>query len=883
MTSEKIKATIADEIALEQEYKQTAERILRATYEKAMQEGTAGNTKVGSRLIDNVLDTVRGNIVNEIFEKDYSKGGVMPKHWPCVQQLLQVFGDTHKDELYDMASLITMNAIVSACLTDKANANVRSAVVGAIAKDIELETKAWYYTQNATKGDAAFFEKGLAQRVQKLYKERYASAMYRKENYAQYLEGWKPLDKEMLTRMADILLELACKGSGYFEIVEDDEKVRGKASGNTIVRPKQWLIDTWKKNVDIMAHASYKYCPMVVSPRPWTSIWDGGYYDVLTRKTHLLRVEWEFSNTYMEQYKRRLNRMDLSYLFRVVNTLQSTPFKINERILHVATSILNGHGGTAGIDSTDPMPEMPRLENATKEEEKEYRYKLMLMYKAERARQSRLLRLSVTLGAAKKFSKYERIYFPWNMDYRGRLYPISTEISPQGDDMQKALLLFADPSPVMDEDAYRWFLIEGANRAGVDKVPFDDRVKWVQEHEEEIIKSSEDPLTNLFWAEQDEPFLFLAWCDEYVAIKAYMQEHGGSLIGYKCSIPLNYDGTCSGLQHFSMLLRDEIGGRAVNLVPQETVSDIYQIVADKINPILKRDAMNGTDDGLKYDKQGNVVYKNDNVTPMVQYGTKTIAQWWLTYARDKFGKDGITRKVCKRSVMTLAYGSGQYGFAENLKEDIIKPYEYAHLDKPLFLSKSQAANYLAKLIWDAVSTTVVKAVEGMKWLQKIAQLITKNHEVVQWVTPNGLLVQQNKYKEKYKKIAMKFNGAVHRIYLKEAPSDIDTKGQVQAISPNFIHSMDASHMQRVITSLANAGCHNVFMIHDSFGTDLAHAGFLFKIIRFEFRKMYEDTDYLQIFLDNVNYLLPKNAKVPKAPKMGHLSITDVEHSQYCFA
>lgn len=268
-TTEKIKATLADEIKLEQEYKQTAERVLKATYEKAVKEGTAGNTKVGSRLIDNVLDTVKGNIVNEIFEKDYSKGGVMPKHWPCVQQLLQVFGDAHKDELYDMVSLITMNAIVSACLSDKAKANVRSAVVGAIAKDIELEVKAWYYTKNATKGDAAFFEKGLSQRVQKLYKERYASAMYRKENHAQYLEGWKPLDKEMLARMADVMLDLACKGSGYFEIVVDAEKAKGKVSGNTVVQPKQWLIDTWKKNVDIMAHASYKYCPMVVEPRPY--------------------------------------------------------------------------------------------------------------------------------------------------------------------------------------------------------------------------------------------------------------------------------------------------------------------------------------------------------------------------------------------------------------------------------------------------------------------------------------------------------------------------------------------------------------------------------------------------------------------------------------
>ena len=65
-------------------------------------------------------------------------------------------------------------------------------------------------------------------------------------------------------------------------------------------------------------------------------------------------------------------------------------------------------------------------------------------------------------------------------------------------------------------------------------------------------------------------------------------------------------------------------------------------------------------------------------------GTKTLAQAWLAY--------GITRKVCKRPVMTLAYGSGEYGFSEQLFEDIARHSEtFKGIARP-------ASKYLAKLI-----------------------------------------------------------------------------------------------------------------------------------------------------------------------------------------
>lgn len=882
--TEKIHATLEEQIALEKEYKKNAERILRCTYEKALESKTAGETKVGGALIDNVFDSVQSNIVAGVFENDYATGGVKPAYQDTVDKLKQLMPE---EELYPLCTLVTMNALVSASLKLDGGITSFSNVVSNVSRDLYDEIRAWFFVKNTNKSNATRFKEGVAQRDRDSYKRKYANAAYRDEKNVEVLNRWNAVgfDKESFFRMCDTFIMLALDGSDYFEVVEE-EPAKGKFHGVKTICAKTWIIETWLHNVDILAKYAFKYCPCVIPPKPWTSLYDGGYYDVLTKRLHLLRMEWGIDNSFMASYKKRLNKMDMSYLYNVVNALQDTAFTINDAILKTAKAIYDNGGGKAGIDSRAPFPEWPMLQSDDKKEIRKYRRKIARARKEYRARQSRLLRCAIALGAAKKYAKYDTVYFPWNMDYRGRLYPIATEISPQGDDLQKALLAFKNPMPVKDESALRWFYIEGANRAGVDKVSFDDRVKWVEENHDNIIKSALMHEKYAWWMEQDSPFLFLAWCDEFLRMEQYLKEHNGSCVGFKSYISYNYDGTCSGLQHFSTMLRDEIGGKAVNLVPQETVSDIYQIVADKIFPRLQNDALNGTDDGVQVDKKTGKVLKNDDGEPLIKYGTKALAQQWLLFNRAKYGMgDKLSRKIVKRSVMTLAYGSGRYGFAENLKEDIIKPWLYDHADTPdqIFMSKSQAANYLADYINQEVATTVVKAVEGMKWLQKVAEIITKSGEVVQWVTPNGLLVQQNKYKDNVKRIYMYFRGAKHNLYIKQVPTDIDKRGQVQAVSPNFIHSMDACHMQRVITALHAAGCENLFMIHDSFGCDLAHADMMFTAIRSEFRRLYEDKDYLQYFLDNVKFLIEPGVKIPKEPQMGNLDIAEVEHSQYCFA
>lgn len=253
--------------------------------------------------------------------------------------------------------------------------------------------------------------------------------------------------------------------------------------------------------------------------------------------------------------------------------------------------------------------------------------------------------------------------------------------------------------------------------------------------------------------------------------------------------------------------------------------------------------------------------------------------------QEEYGKHGITRKITKRSVMTLAYGSAQYGFKENLLEDIVDPYiKKVGREHSIFKYKNQDCGYLAKLIWQVLQSTVVKAVEGMDYLKKLAGLITKEHAVVTWKTPMGFLVQQNYMQYREEIFWTRISNKRVRIYSQEDTGNIDTRKQAQGIAPNYIHSLDASHMQSVILEAREThNIHNFAMIHDSFGTDLANADTMFYLIRKKFIELYDGQDRLQDFVNDIEYLVEDKEQLPNKPTFGTLDIKNIINSKYCFA
>lgn len=876
---EKIKGTMQEQLKLEHESKDFAEKLLRATYEQAALNSTAGETKIGSKLMEHVFSDCYTNVKNVLFPQ--KKRGVVPKYQGVVNQLKNLYeGD--EDTLIKMSVTSILNVLISFVMHNSDDTFVVfDTAMDKLVVNYKEEIISYQYLKQATRQDAAFFEDGLKHRVRNDFKVQYARRAYKDM-------GFTPdtIDTDNLYKLVTVLLEAVIKGSGYFEYKVEAKHSDGNKRPKKYLKAAEWLVKAWTKSIDMMALNSFKFSPCVIPPKPWEGIKDGAYYGVNAPFAQFIRVNMYQHNAFLDQYIQKCGQLDLTWLFKCVNALQSTPFILNQRILDTMVAIMENHGGLGGLPRTDETPKVPNLIDPTPEELEAHKKRLVAYYKHERARVSKVLRTNITLGCAKKYSVYEKIYFPWNLDYRGRIYPMCPALNPQGDDAQKSLLLFAKPSPLTSEESLKWFYIAGAGFAGLDKIPFDDRIKWVLDNEDNILQSAASPLTYTWWDEvagDESPMEFLAFCFEFERLRVYQSGHDGSAVGFKSGLPISFDGTCSGLQHFSMLLADEIGGKNVNLIPDETVHDIYQVVADKVNVVLHRDVITGTADDYKKDKKSGEYVLDSKGKKCIVYGTKELATEWLSYAHEKFGTDGIKRKVCKRSVMTLAYGSRKYGFSENLKSDIIKPWIDEHKDNPIFLSRSQAANYMAGLIWDAVTTTVVKAVEGMEWLKKIAGMIGKNGEAVAWTSPNGLPIQQNKFVPNIEICRMRFNGGFVRIYIPKENTDIDTRGQSQAIAPNFIHSMDACHMQRVIMNQAEKGNNNFFMIHDSFGTDIEHAGDLFKAIRTELVNMYKGHNYLEEWLADVEYLLPEEKEIPQMPTKGNLNLDDVVNSKYCFA
>lgn len=636
------------------------------------------------------------------------------------------------------------------------------------------------------------------------------------------------------------------------------------------------LSDFWVKKMAqrgfSLAGIAPIYQPCVVPPKPWTGVVGGGYWAKGRRPLPLIRLG---SKSAVARYE----DVYMPEVYDAVNIIQNTPWKVNKKVLDVVNMVEK-------LNNT-PIDDIPQMEplkpedyaGETEEELKEWKKAAAGIYRREKARQSRRLSLSFIVNQANKFSQFKAIWFPYNMDWRGRVYAVPM-FNPQGNDMQKGLLTLAVGKPI-GADGFKWLKVHGANCAGVDKVTFEERIKWVEDNHDNIMAAAKSPMDSIeWWGRLDSPFCFLAFCFEYAGV----MHHG---LSYSCSLPIAFDGSCSGIQHFSAMLRDHIGGHAVNLTPSGKVQDIYRIVSDRIEEELKVLLVNGTDNEMVTHEDK----KTGEITERLKLGTRELARQWLTY--------GMSRKVTKRSVMTLAYGSKEYGFADQVYEDIVMPA----IDSgsgAMFTEPSQASRFMAKMIWEAVSVTVVAAVDAMKWLQGAAKLLAaevkdkKTGEIlkpclpVHWVTPDGFPVWQEYRKKDTTRLNLMFLGSfnLQPTVNKGTKKELDKHKQESGISPNFVHSQDGSHLRKtVVHTHRKYGVMSFAVIHDSFGTIPADAEYLFRGVRETMVETYRDNDVLLDFYEQFEYQLHESQrdKLPELPKKGKLNIEDILSSDFAFA
>lgn len=837
--------TLLDEqLMLESKYKTLGELITQNSYDKARAENTLDTTRLGQKFISYRFNEAKDAIKAWVDKSLKPKPGVKPSYAGILQTLAATYKN-NMDELYDLLTLASLSVTLANFTRNHKELVISNLCqwIGAYLKD---EYDLCVYLKKAGHPNSVI--NGIDKRVQASYRRAFALACMRKDNFVPV--KW---NKDDLQGLCCQLLHIVADATGYIEINTNGTK------GMTIVEPTEVFMEAWKCNeADIIAN-SYRLCPTVIPPLPWTSYNEGGYYGDLQSVSTLLRIR-DTRTVFGKQYLRKLGQMELTNVRKAINAIQATPWRINTKVLDVMLKLKTMGGGRAGLPYFDAAPKPVVLPEVPTEEQLIHYKKVMpAWYKAETRRKSLALRALSHLKIAQEFSKYDRIYFPCNMDFRGRVYPIPS-FHFQGDDLNKGLIQFADAPACTSYQDIEWLAVHGANLAGVDKVSYEDRISWVYENERDILKSAEDPIGHDWWMHQEEPVQMLSFCFEWQAWKKWEFTYG-TAEGFVSSIPVAFDGTCSGLQHFSAILRDPIGGEAVNLVPAAKPNDIYGIVAEKVNKTIDIDLLEGTPDAV--------------VDGKIKYGTKTLAQIWRTY--------GVTRKVTKRSTMTLAYGSKEFGFRDQLLEDIITPDRNANGDSSVFndFNQWQASAYMAHLIWNAVGKTVVKAVEGMKWLQTCAKKVTKNGQVVTWVTPMGLPVQQSYMKCESTCVRMRLAGKAIRLYSVNPTGDVDKYAQSSGIAPNFIHSMDAAHLQLTVCNCVDQDVHHFAMIHDSYGCPVSQAKIMYETVRRSFIQMYVENDVLKNFAEDMQIFT--DAKLPAPPIKDDLNIEQVMNSRYIFS
>lgn len=694
------------------------------------------------------------------------------------------------------------------------------------------------------------------------YRKNAVTATAAKEGYA--VDDWSD---EYRLRVGGAILNAVLASAGIFETYDVTEglKKTKKLLGFTpeaseeikqLDEVQQWMLPYFK--------------PMSVKPNDWTNHRTGCYQDPkLAMRVPLVRT---LDRSHQKLVQRSIKSGECKPVLDALNAIQSVPLRINEAVLDqvkkcwelgLPISKFPNKTGIAVPKAPDNWFEMPKEEQKLWKKNKE---KIILR---NRAIDAEVANMAHDLATAQSYYDMGDFYLPHSLDFRGRVYPVPV-FNHQRADHIRALFEFANGKP-LGRDGHYWLGIHLANCGDFEKIskkPFEERYQWALDNTEMLVEIGTKPdETRELWLAADKPFSFLAACVEWAGYQR-LGEH------FVSHLPIALDGSNSGLQHYSAALRDEIGGEYVNLTSTPQPQDVYQAVADQVHTMVSQDHEN------------------------------PLARLWLDY--------GINRKVVKRNVMTFAYASEQYGFRQQLIDDLMKPLE----DEVLAGQRSHhpfgedngraAAGYLAEKVWIAVNQVVSKAAEGMKFLQKCAQLMAHEAKPLVWTTPVGFPVV-HKYEEwDVKRVSMFLHD--RKVPVVEATTkDRIVKGEVQkhvvlnlrtkptgrinkdkqknAVAPNFIHSLDASHLMLTVLRAKKEGIDDFLLIHDSFSTHACNTGLWSLIIRDEFVKMYSQNDVFRDFYWNVWHQLDESHrdKLPLPPTNGNLDLSEVLMSNYAFS
>ena len=539
----------------------------------------------------------------------------------------------------------------------------------------------------------------------------------------------------------------------------------------------------------------------------------------------------------------------------------------------------------------------------------------------EMKRRSKNIEYEFISSKAKRLSKLSVFYQYIEADYRGRLYYSEPFLNFQGSDLSRGLFKFARAKQ-MTEDGKRWLAIhtansmnmsynineipewcegdykshlesEGLESISVDKWTLDDRVRWTNTHMDLIIQAGEELV---FIDNAEKEISLLACCVEWADIQKAEDENR---IHYT-SLPIPIDGSNNGWQHLGAISKDRHTGDLVGLTEREIQQDFYVQTAKKLFEITTDEERKAILEAMPMKSIRKGISKRGSMTRAYSAGAAKIAEnmYLDCKVEDFHEKYGITEGNCLGFARDLIVAINEVcpGPLETMKylQDLAK-YQIGEYKR--FRNGKEAGKEFSELskkvkeIYEIpkdkkTEEDLIKLNELIKELQEFeVQLVYgKGLKYLSWITPSQFPVFYENYQTK--SVATKGSIANYTKYNKQgrvnhkgqiATTNPDVRGFMCGISPNFIHSMDASHMSLVISGWTE----DFGAVHDSFSTHACDVDELLFLTKKVFVNMYDKPDFYEELENNI---MPNasGSSIDK-PTLGNLKITEVYDSDYFFA
>ena len=323
----------------------------------------------------------------------------------------------------DVASFIALRVLMDGISHSQKLVNISHQIGQALSDQVRFNV--WATTDRKT-------FKFLADKLGKIsasrHYRRYGLIRHATYKIGEGISIWTMTERNMV---GQAMIDLIIRSTGLVTLGSTRRGAGKKFHTYTLV-PTQATLDMIQEIIEKGEMLSPNYLPMVTIPKKWTNPTNGGF----------LSVRLNF-----QKDSHKIKKSDISFQqddmeFECANALQETGWKVNKQVLETMLEAQKQGRVIGSIpDSNEiPLPVSPvpksikksAMSDEMKLKFKNWKIKATQVYHENIRKKSQILQFLRTINMAKKFEKYDQIYFPYQADFRGRKYTISSFLTPQG-------------------------------------------------------------------------------------------------------------------------------------------------------------------------------------------------------------------------------------------------------------------------------------------------------------------------------------------------------------------------------------------------------------------------------------------------------------------